>query len=291
VSALRFRGIVECVLCGSFFEFDVTAEGDSFRWFIEQLKAVGFAPLSFDHGDHVLIVYFDCDGHVMSSYVYPVVKGGVGVRGWTDIGGIAFLDSHVNMLFADWDEKVYCSAYWRGEIPPEEVLPLAESSRFITLAGRELWVLASQSNRMVVAREIGWNRGFFQVLQELLSQAARVEPKIVRSPTVQAILVSVASNPAACTPSASTLFMDLDKKVITTRAAKNLPFMERGFEPELVKFLENIGSYASLREAILSADPLQVALIARHYRTLKNTGFIKVTEDHTIESQQTLKKI
>ncbi len=74
------------------------------------------------------------------------------------------------------------------------------------------------------------------------------------------------------------LFTDLEKKVTTTRAVKNLPFLENEFRLELVNFLENICDYESLKEAILSATPLQVALIAKHYRTLKNTGFIKVTE-------------
>ncbi|MBS7288030.1 MAG: hypothetical protein KIH01_04605 [Candidatus Freyarchaeota archaeon] len=207
------------------------------------------------------------------------MKGGVRVRGWTSVSGVAFPESHASVPFADWNEKVYCPAYWRGEAPPEDVLSLAESSRFLTLAGREFWVLASQSNRMVVARELGWGRGFFQVLQELLAQAARVEPKIVWSPTTQAILVSVASNPAVCTPSTSTPFMDLDRRITVTRAVRNISLLEHGFGPELITFLQNIGNYGSLREAILSATPNQVALLAKHYRTLKNTGFIKVADE------------
>ncbi len=72
---------------------------------------------------HILIVYFDREGHVMSSRSYPVVKGAV--RRCTDVGGVAFLDSYVSVLFADWDEKVYCSAYWQSEVPPEDVFPFA----------------------------------------------------------------------------------------------------------------------------------------------------------------------
>ncbi|MEM2778990.1 MAG: hypothetical protein QXH00_09920, partial [Candidatus Jordarchaeales archaeon] len=229
-------------------------------------------------GDHVLIVYVDARGNARASYAYPVVKKKVEGGGWVDVGGVALMETNVSVLFADWAERVYCSAYWRGGVSPVDVLPHADVAKFVSVGGREFWVLAAQSSRMIVAKGVGWSRGFFQSLQEFFSQAVKVEPGIVRSAIIQAILVSIASNPNAYTPSSVTIFEDLERRVTLTRAFKALPMLKVGIEQELISFLEKLQNYETLEEAILSATPTQIAFLAKHYRTLKNTGIIKVED-------------
>ncbi|MEM3869186.1 MAG: hypothetical protein QXW47_10375 [Candidatus Jordarchaeales archaeon] len=275
---MRFKVNVECKQCGNV-RHEVELEGDVLSWFQGQLSAAGVAPLSLDHGDHVLIVYVDARGNARASYAYPVVKKKVEGGGWVDVGGVALMETNVSVLFADWAERVYCSAYWRGGVSPVDVLPHADVAKFVSVGGREFWVLAAQSSRMIVAKGVGWSRGFFQSLQEFFSQAVKVEPGIVRSAIIQAILVSIASNPNAYTPSSVTIFEDLERKVTLTRAFKALPMLKVGIEQELISFLEKLQNYETLEEAILSATPTQIAFLAKHYRTLKNTGIIKVEDN------------
>ncbi|MEM3512001.1 MAG: hypothetical protein QXY80_05075 [Candidatus Jordarchaeales archaeon] len=275
---VRLKINVECKQCGGNVTHEVELEGDVLSWFQGQLSAAGVAPLSLDHGDHVLIVYVDARGNARASYAYPVVKKKVEGGGWVDVGGVALMETNVSVLFADWAERVYCSAYWRGGVSPVDVLPHADVAKFVSVGGREFWVLAAQSSRMIVAKGVGWSRGFFQSLQEFFSQATRAEPKIVRSATVQAILVSIASNPSFYTPNSASIFTDLEKRVVLTRAAKALFAVEHGFESEFLAFLNKLQSYGTLGEAVLSSTPTQIALLAKYYRTLKNTGVIKVEE-------------
>ncbi|MEM3466960.1 MAG: hypothetical protein QW566_10860 [Candidatus Jordarchaeales archaeon] len=276
---MRLKINVECKQCGGNVTHEVELEGDVLSWFQGQLSAAGVAPLSLDHGDHVLIVYVDARGNARASYAYPVVKKKVEGGGWVDVGGVALMEPEISVLFADWAERVYCSAYWRGGVSPVDVLPHADVAKFVSVGGREFWVLAAQSSRMIVAKGVGWSRGFFQSLQEFFSQAVKVEPGIVRSAIIQAILVSIASNPNAYTPSSVTIFEDLERKVTLTRAFKALPMLKVGIEQELISFLEKLQNYETLEEAILSATPTQIAFLAKHYRTLKNTGIIKVEDN------------
>ncbi|MEM2157300.1 MAG: hypothetical protein QXQ05_12120 [Candidatus Jordarchaeales archaeon] len=275
---MRLKINVECKQCGGNVTHEVELEGDVLSWFQGQLSAAGVAPLSLDHGDHVLIVYVDARGNARASYAYPVVKKKVEGGGWVDVGGVALMEPEISVLFADWAERVYCSAYWRGGVSPVDVLPHADVAKFVSVGGREFWVLAAQSSRMIVAKGVGWSRGFFQSLQEFFSQAVKVEPGIVRSAIIQAILVSIASNPNAYTPSSVTIFEDLERRVTLTRAFKALPMLKVGIEQELISFLEKLQNYETLEEAILSATPTQIAFLAKHYRTLKNTGIIKVED-------------
>ncbi|MEM1718004.1 MAG: hypothetical protein QXF49_01470 [Thermosphaera sp.] len=275
---MRFKINAECRYCGGTISHEVELEGEVLSWFKSQLNVAGVAPVSIDHGDHIFIVYVDAHGRARASYAYPVVSKKVEGEKWTPVGGVALMETNVNVLFADYDEKTYCASYWKENLDPGEILPYADETKFVSLEGREFWIFAAQSNRMIVAREVGWSRGFFQSLQEFFSQASHVEPKIVRSATIQAILVSVVSNPSSYTPNSSTIFADLEKKVVLTRAARMLFAGEHGFERELLSFLNELQNYNTLGEAILSSTPSQVALLVKYYRTLKNTGVIKVGE-------------
>ncbi|MEM2713349.1 MAG: hypothetical protein QXX18_10015, partial [Candidatus Jordarchaeales archaeon] len=76
-----------------------------------------------------------------------------------------------------------------------------------------------------------------------------------------------------------TIFEDLERRVTLTRAFKALPMLKVGIEQELISFLEKLQNYETLEEAILSATPTQIAFLAKHYRTLKNTGIIKVEDN------------
>ncbi|MEM2331128.1 MAG: hypothetical protein QXL59_09905, partial [Candidatus Jordarchaeales archaeon] len=142
-----------------------------------------------------------------------------------------------------------------------------------SLEGREFWVLASGDNRMVVAKAVGWQRNLFQMMQEMLSQATLAEPNILASPAAQAVLASAASNPFMYNLNSASIFVDLRRRV---RASRALKLLNGRIEADLYALLESLERYDTLGECLLSATPKQIALLARNYRSLRNTGVISV---------------
>ncbi|MBS7248794.1 MAG: hypothetical protein QXN15_11645 [Candidatus Jordarchaeales archaeon] len=269
---MKFKVNADCRMCGGNVHHEVELDGDALSWFREQLEVAGVAPISVDHGDHVMVVYLDKRGCARSSYTYPVVKEAIAGEKWIQIQGAA-VPSDADVLFANWREKKYCTPRWSTDTPPEFVLSYAETARVASLEGREFWVLASGDNRMVVAKAVGWQRNLFQMMQEMLSQATLAEPNILASPAAQAVLASAASNPFMYNLNSASIFVDLRRRV---RASRALKLLNGRIEADLYALLESLERYDTLGECLLSATPKQIALLARNYRSLRNTGVISV---------------
>ncbi len=267
---LKFKIRAECQLCGNNVYHEVELDGDALSWFKEQLEATGVAPISVDHGDHVLVVYLDGRGYARSSYTYPIVKKKIVAEQWMELQGTR-VPSAVDVIFANWKKKMYCVPRWSVDTIPENVLAHAEVARIVSFEGHEFWVLASGDNRMIIVKAIGWHRGFFQLLQEILAQATLAEPNIVGSPEAQTVLAAIASDPFMHTLNSASIFSDLKRKARATRA---LRLLNGKLEPDLYYLLENLENYDTLGECILSASSRQVAFLAKNYRSLRNTGVI-----------------
>nr|HDO80678.1 hypothetical protein [Candidatus Bathyarchaeota archaeon] len=268
---MKLKVKASCNVCGDVYH-EVDLEGERLSWFNDQLKKSGVAPVSWDHGDHILVVYVDKRGSARASYTYPVVKTRLTKQNWRRVKAKALVDSNVNMLFANWNNKLYCDSYWRLATEPEEVLPHADTARIASLDGREFWILSSGANRMIIARMLGWHRDFFQAMQELLTQATLAEPDIVGNPVVQAVLASIASTPFFYTSNSASVFSDLNKRVKATRAAL---LAKHSLNGELALLIDSLNSHGTLKDALLSATPRQISLLVKYYRTLKNTGVLK----------------
>jgi len=269
---LKFKVNAKCSMCGENVHHEVELEGDTLSWFREQLEVTGIAPISVDHGDHVMVVYLDKHGYARSSYTYPIMREEVAGEQWTEIQA-SLIKCEADVIFANWKEKKYCVPHWSIDFPHEKVLPQAEAAKIVSLEGREFWVLASGDNRMIIAKRVGWQRSLFQMMQEMLSQATLVEPDIVMRPAVQAILASIVSSPFTHTSNSSSIFADLRKKVRATRALK---LLNDRIAPELVSLLEKLESYDSLEECLFSADVRQISLLIKNYRSLRNMGVIAI---------------
>ncbi|MBS7288444.1 MAG: hypothetical protein KIH01_06790 [Candidatus Freyarchaeota archaeon] len=269
---MKFKVSADCQMCGGNVYHEVELEGDSLSWFNEQLEVAGVAPISIDHGNHVMVVYLDKRGCARSSYTYPIVKEEIVSERWTQIQGVP-IQSEADLIFANWKEKKYCILRWNIDTSPEAVLAHAETAKVVSLEGHEFWVLASGDNRMIVAKMVGWQRNLFQMMHEMLSQATLVEPNILVNPAVQAVLASVASNPFMYTSNSSSIFADLKRKVRATRA---LMLLNGRVGSELITFLECLEHYDTLEECILSASAKQIALLVKNYRSLRNMGVIIV---------------
>lgn len=256
---------------GSVFH-EVELDGDALSWFKEQLEAAGVAPISVDHGDHIMVVYLDDRGYARSSYTYPIVKRKIATEQWMELQGM-YIPSAVDVIFANWKERMYCTPRWSVSTSPETVLAHADVARIVSLEGHEFWVLASGDNRMIVVKSVGWQRSLFQLLQEVFAQATLAEPNILGSLEVQSVLAAIASNPLIHTSNSASIFSDLKKRARATRA---LRLLNGKIEPDLYSLLETLENYDTLGECILSASPRQVALLVRSYRSLRNTGVIAV---------------
>jgi len=112
---------------------------------LERIKISGISDLAFDHGDHILAIFFDKDGKVRAWHVLDKANPVTFVEqqeGWVRVNSEIITGFRVNFLIADRNRKVFNDAFWK--LNPNFVLKYIETADKIArilVDEVEVWVL------------------------------------------------------------------------------------------------------------------------------------------------------
>ena len=111
----------------------------------EHLDISGIAQVAFDHGDHILVVYFDRSYDIRSWQVVDKAvseEAVVELMDWKRVNESVLVGLNTNFLIADKIKKAYNDTFW--EINPNYVLKyIANNDRStrISVKNKNIWII------------------------------------------------------------------------------------------------------------------------------------------------------
>ncbi|MEM1724011.1 MAG: hypothetical protein QXK43_09625 [Candidatus Jordarchaeales archaeon] len=274
LQALSFR--ILCPECG---------EDYSYRVFVDteirdstQRRDTNFS-LFFDHGDHWLEVSLNGEGKVVGVRAVPYAQARGEVFVWRrENPYFPVFNSSLDVLFADRNKRTYCDLNWRDDAL--SFLPLVEGGRTskYVVNGREYWILAHESNVVVVKRCESWGDDVFNRLAALVREFRNgsVSTDSVFQRIFISVLEAVADDPYI-TSDAVRLINDLGKTI-----SINLDLIMLSpvpFGGDLVELLASVGHETIVDFLVLSASGVkELVKLIKTYRLFKNLNLVKVVE-------------
>ncbi|MHA1607091.1 MAG: hypothetical protein ACTSWP_06070 [Candidatus Freyarchaeota archaeon] len=263
--------LAECPICKRTLKHEVELEGERLEAFEEAVSRVGVAPLSFNHGDHILIVYVDRYMAARASYAHPIQEAHAAALAeeWTRVSVAPVEEAKNNVIFLNYDKKRYCDSYWRMDIPAANVISNVERGGAIfRFDDVEVWALSFRGNRLVVAREANWQGEYLEYISKFLNGFEGVdaaEDRLFHHLTL-AVLSDVKVLAAAM--DASRIVSDRWRRMRVLMAP--LEAFPEDVKERLKPILVELSRGATVEEALLKASLEQKASFVANYRMLRN---------------------